>query len=102
MATTLFRNVILSTALTCLTGVISACGSSVQGTYANDTVGIALELKSGGQARFTSSLGDADVCAYTVEGRKITLDCKHDKVIFTIGDDGSLTAPFLGTLRKTK
>jgi len=102
MTTTLFRKVICAATLTCLSCLMLACGSGVQGTYANDTVGIVVELKSGGQATFTSSLGDADVCTYTVDGKKITLDCKHDKMVFTVHDDGSLTAPFFGTLRKTK
>jgi hypothetical protein len=60
------------------------------------------EFKSGGQATFTSSLGDADVCTYKVDGKKLTLDCKHDNVVFTIHDEGSLTAPFFGTLQKSR
>ena len=88
--------------LLCLCGAVVACGSSIEGTYANDTMGIVVELKSGGQATFTSSLGDNDACTYKVDGKKLTLDCKHDKVVFTIHDDGSLTAPFFGTLRKSK
>ena len=82
--------------------VIAACGSGIEGTYANDTVGIVLELRSGGKATFTSSLGDNDTCSYKVDGNKLTLDCKHDKVVFVVHDDGSLTAPFFGTLRKSK
>lgn len=83
--------------------ISAACGDSgVQGTYASDTMGVVVELKSGGQATFTSSLGDNDACTYKVGGDNLTLDCKHDKVVFAIHRDGSLTAPFFGTLRKSK
>src|SRR5215469_16046557 len=88
--------------LLCLCGALISCGSSIEGTYANDNMGILIELKSGGQATFTSSLGDNDACTYKVDGKKLTLACRRDKVVFTIHDDGSLTAPFFGTLRKTK
>ena len=86
----------------CMCGAVIACGSGIEGTYANDTMGIVVELKSGGQATFTSSLGDNDACTYKVDGKKLTLDCKHDKVVFTIHDDGSLNAPFFRHAAKIK
>lgn len=97
-----FRKTISPALLLCLAAVMFACGSSIEGTYANDAMGIVVELKSGGHATFASSLGDNDACTYKVDGSKLTLECRRDKVVFTIHDDGSLTAPFFGTLRKSK
>ena len=97
-----FRKTASPALLLCLAAVMFACGSSIEGTYANDAMGIVVELKSGGHATFTSSLGDNDACTCRVDGSKLTLECRHDKVVPTIHDDGSLTAPFFGTLRKSK
>lgn len=82
----------------------AACGSKVQGTYSNANGGIMLELKSGDQATLTIA-GEARACTYKVDGNQLALDCKGDKVVFTIHDHGSLTGPpgsFIGALRKTK
>jgi len=97
-----FRKAILFALLLCMGAAMFECGTSIEGTYANDAMGIVVELKSGGHATFTSSLGDNDACSYKVDGSKLTLECRHDKVVFVIHDDGSLTAPFFGTLRKSK
>jgi|GEM_PF-898897 len=82
------------------------CGSSVQGTYSDPNGAITLELKSGGKAAFTF-MGETAQCNYTVDGKKLMLDCKGDpgKVTLTIQDDGSLTGPpgtFMPPLRKRK
>ena len=77
-------------------------GSGVEGTYSNDTAGLALELKPGGIATFTSSLGDKNACTYTVSHSRLLLACKNDKVDFAINRDRSLTAPFFGTVRKAR
>jgi hypothetical protein len=75
-------------------------GSGVEGTYSNGTEGLVLQLKPGGIATFTSGLGDANVCNYAVNHSQLLLTCKNDKVDFAINRDGSLTAPFFGTVRK--
>jgi hypothetical protein len=77
-------------------------GKGVEGTYSNDAKGLVVELKPGGIATFTSSLGDTNHCAYAVNHSKLLLVCKHDKVEFAINRDGSLTAPFFGTVRKAR
>jgi hypothetical protein len=82
----------------------ASCGSKVAGTYSDTNGGIMLELKSGGQATFTFA-GEVTPCTYKVDGNKLMLECKGDKKVFTIHDDGSLTGPpgsFMGALRKTK
>ncbi len=77
-------------------------GSGVEGSYSNDTAGLALELKPGGIATFTYSLGDRNACTYAVNHSRLLLACKNDKVDFAINRDGSLTAPFFGTVRKAR
>lgn len=77
-------------------------GSGVEGTYSNDAAGLALELNPGGIATVTSSLGDRNACSYAVSRSTLLLACKNDKVDFAINRDGSLTAPFFGTVRKAR
>ena len=76
--------------------------SGVEGTYSNDAGGLVLELKSGGIATFTSSLGDTHACTYAVNRSELMLACKNDKVDFAMNRDGSLSAPFFGTVRKAR
>ena len=102
----LFRNVTLAAILICVSYAIAACGSSLKGTYSDASGNIVLELKSGGEASF-SLITQIASCSYTVNGDKLTLDCKGElgKVILTIHDDGSLTGPpegFLPILRRKK
>ena len=77
-------------------------GSGVEGNYSNDTESLVLQLRPGGVATFTSGLGDTNVCAYAVNHSELLLTCKNDKVDFAINRDGSLTAPFFGTVRKAR
>jgi hypothetical protein len=80
----------------------SACGSKVQGTYSDANGAFTLELRSGGNASFTFE-GETQACTYSVDGKKLMLDCKGDKTVFTIHADGSLTGPqgsFMPALRK--
>jgi hypothetical protein len=82
----------------------SACGSKVQGTYSDANGAFILKLRSGGNASLTFA-GETQACAYKVDGNKIALDCKGDKTVLTIHDDGSLTGPpgtFIPALRKSK
>lgn len=77
-------------------------GSGVEGKYSNDAAGLALELKPGGIATFTSGLGDRNTCTYAVSHSTLLLACKNDNVAFAINRNGSLTAPFFGTVRKAR
>ena len=82
----------------------SACGSKVQGTYSDASGAFILELTSGGDASFTFA-GETQACSYKVDGNKLMLNCKGDKTVLTIHDDGSLTGPpgtFMPALRKSK
>jgi hypothetical protein len=82
--------------------VTAACGSKVSGTYSNENGFVVLDLRSGGKASLTM-MGEVTECTFTVDGDKLTLECKGDKLVFTIHDDGSLTGPgFIGMLRKKK
>ncbi|MGA8111837.1 MAG: hypothetical protein WBD46_10145 [Acidobacteriaceae bacterium] len=82
-----------------------AC-SGIQGTYADVSHSVILELKSGGKATFTA-MGDSASCTYAASGKKLTLNCGGDAGtnVFTIMDDGSLAGPpgtFIPTLLKQK
>ena len=89
-------------ALLCAVLASAACGSKVNGTYSNENGMIVLDVRSGGKASLTL-MGQVAECTYEVEKEKLTLDCKGDKSVFVIHDDGSLTGPgFVGLLRKKK
>jgi hypothetical protein len=78
--------------------------SDTPGTYSDRGGAITLELKSGGKATLTF-MGDPASCIYKVDGKKLLLDCKKEKLTFTIHDDGSLTGPpetGMPALRKSK
>lgn len=106
MKRTQLRRHILFAAIAAAAFVLSSCGSKVQGTYSDPSGAVTLELRSGGQARFTF-MGEEDTCTYIVKDMKVDLACKGPagNVELTIHDDGSLTGPpgtFMPALRKTK
>lgn len=89
-----------------LFALVAACSSAPTGTYTDTMGAVILELRSGGNARFTFS-GDVLDCNYTSSKTTLTLTCKGDTspTVFTIHDDGSLTGPpgtFMPPLRKQK
>lgn len=86
--------------------LVPGCSSGPSGTYTDANGAVILELRSGGNARFTFS-GDVQDCTYTSTKANLTLTCKGDATptLFTIHDDGSLTGPaetFMPPLRKVK
>jgi hypothetical protein len=86
--------------------LVSGCHSGPGGTYTDTMGAVILELRSGGDARFTFS-GDVQDCRYTSNSATLTLTCKGDAspTVFAIHDDGSLTGPpgsFMPPLRKQK
>jgi hypothetical protein len=85
-----------------LLGLVTACGSKLNGTYTNPSGIAMLELKSGGKA--TMGLGgETRDCSYTEDGKQVRLTCAGDRISLRINDDGSLFAPgFAGVMRKTK
>ena len=70
----------------------TACGNSVQGAYSDMSGAFILEVWPGGEATLTFQ-GEAMPCTYRVDKNQLMLDCKGDKTVFTIHDDGSLTGP---------
>jgi len=81
----------------CAALVLTGCfafGNPLQGVYYDQTGGISLDLKSGGDATFTFA-GESSPCTYTVKGEKLTVACKGDAgtTVFTIRQDGSLAPP---------
>jgi hypothetical protein len=107
-----FRNLILGATAFCLTCALASCGSganstgsSVIGTYSDPSGSFVLDVRSGGAATYTS-VGATFSCTYTTAGDKLTLSCQGQtaKTVFTIHDDGSLTAQdsVARTLRRSK
>lgn len=100
------RTAILSAGFSALLVAIAGCTSSLSGTYTDANGAVILELRSGGNARFTFT-GDVEDCTYTSTKTNVMLTCKGDAkpTVFTIHDDGSLTGPaetFMPPLRKVK
>lgn len=100
--TTLVALGLLGSALSLVPG----CSSGPSGTYTDANGAVILELRSGGNARFTFS-GEVQDCTYSSTKANLTLTCKGDTspTLFTIHDDGSLTGPaesFMPPLRKVK
>jgi hypothetical protein len=81
--------------------VAAGCESKrIEGTYADATGTIVLELKKGGAARFTDPTRSEE-CTYSVAADTIPLTCPAGEHLFAIGQDGSLTTPNItGALKK--
>ena len=96
------RAVITKAAVVLSVGTFAAgCESKrIEGTYADATGTIVLELKKGGAARFTDPTRSEE-CKYSVETDTVPVSCPAGEHIFAIGQDGSLTTPSItGTLKK--
>jgi hypothetical protein len=66
-----------------------SCGGGIEGTYGDPNGPTKLELKSGGKATFTVMNQPTD-CTYTVDKKKVTLDCKQgEPVVLTLSDDNT-------------
>jgi hypothetical protein len=86
--------------------LLLGCNSGLRGTYTDANGAVILELRSGGKANFTF-MGDVQDCTYETSGKQLTLTCKGagGKTVFSVHDDGSLTAvagSFMPPLRKEK
>jgi len=97
---------LIALSLTSILPLAIGCSSGPTGTYTDAMGAVILELRSGGNARFTFS-GDVQDCTYTSTKTNLALTCKGDTgpTLFTIHDDGSLTGPpgtFMPPLRKQK
>jgi hypothetical protein len=83
--------------------VILAAGCEskrIEGTYADATGTIVLELRNGGTARFTDPTRSED-CTYSIATDSIPVTCPTGEHMFAVGQDGSLTSPtILGALKR--
>ena len=94
--------IVLIAALVAVIPAIGGCGPNMEGTYTNTGGMVTLDLKSGGKATLTL-MGETNPCTYKVNGDQLLLDCKQNKVDFTIHDDGSLSGPgLIGSIKKSK
>lgn len=94
---------VVVTVAVALSGGIFAAGCEVkrtEGTYADATGTIVLELKKGGAARLTDP-SRSEVCKYSVAVDSIPVTCPAGEHVFAVGKDGSLTTPNItGALKK--
>jgi hypothetical protein len=81
--------------------LVAGCESKrIEGTYADATGTIVLELRNGGTARFTDPTRSED-CTYSVATDSIPVTCPTGEHMFAVGQDGSLTSPtILGALKR--
>ena len=73
--------------------VLAGCGKSVSGsTYEGTGGAFTVQFQSSGKAVTTIAGQNAD-CTYTEDSKTVTLTCAGQPLVFTINDDGSLSAP---------
>ena len=81
---------------------IAGCGGVSGHTYQTAGGLMQIEFQSGGKANV--SLGpQKTACTYTEDSKTVTVTCEGDKIVFTIGSDGSLNPPsgnFIGPLTR--
>jgi len=78
--------------------LLSACGSKLNGEYADKTGAVSYTFKSGDKV-LMSAIGIETEGRYEVDGNKVKVENNGQNIIFTINDDGSLQSPF-GKLKK--
>lgn len=105
MKTFLLRNSLIFI-VTCGSVIATSCMSCMNpllGKYYDESGGIILDLKSGGDATFTFA-GQPNTCTYTVKGAQLNLACKGEasSMGFTVDKDGSLIpkSEFVTRMRK--
>lgn len=79
--------------------LLSACGSKINGTYANDDV--SYTFGSNGKVS-ASTMGMEVEMNYEVDGNKIKLITPQGNMILTLLDDGSIKGPMGLKLTKQK
>jgi len=78
--------------------LLSACGSKLNGEYADKTGAVSYTFKSGDKV-LMSTIGIETEGRYEVDGNKVKVESNGQNIIFTILEDGSLKTPF-GNLKK--
>jgi hypothetical protein len=86
--------------LSIATLTVGCKGNRIEGTYADASGTIVLELKTGGRAQFTNRTS-SEACTYHVTTDTIPVICPAGDHMFVMGQDGRLTAPsVIGALRR--
>jgi outer membrane lipopolysaccharide assembly protein LptE/RlpB len=80
--------------------LLSACGSKLDGTYADKNGMLSYTFKSNGKT-YQSAMGMEVELDYEVDGNKIKLVTPQGNMIMTLLDDGSIESP-MGILTKQK
>ena len=78
--------------------ILSACGSKLNGEYADKLGVVSYNFKSGNKVYF-SALGIESEGNYQIDGNKLKVESNGQNIIFTILEDGSINTPF-GKLTK--
>jgi outer membrane lipopolysaccharide assembly protein LptE/RlpB len=81
--------------------LLSACGSKLDGTYADEKEMINVTFKSNGKVS-QSAMGMETEMNYEVEGNKIKILMPQGAIVWTLQDDGSILGPVGIKLTKRK
>lgn len=76
----------------CACLLLTACGSPVEGTYA-DQMGMTTYTFKGKDKVYMSVMGNETELKYSVDDDKIKIEGPQGNMIFTRNDDGSLIGP---------
>lgn len=70
--------------------LLSACGSSVEGTYADEGGRWELKLEADGKAILDGGVGGPGELTYEIDGDKIKLSADETNLDATFNNDGSI------------
>ena len=85
-------------ALLALVFLLAACGSKLNGEYADKLGLVSYKFESGNKVYF-SALGVESEGQYEIDGNKVKVESNGQNIIYTILEDGSINTPF-GILTK--
>lgn len=78
--------------LLCAALLLSACGSGLDGTYADKDGMVSYTFNSGGKMT-QSAMGMEVEMKYEIDGKKVKLITPQGNLILTLLDDGSIQGP---------
>jgi hypothetical protein len=98
-----FRKILIAAMIASLSFSIIACSSSLEGKYANGTGMVVIEFNKD-KAFVTMGALTAEG-SYTIDGDKVIIAAKGEKIVLTRNSDGSLSGPedsLIGRLTKQR
>ena len=86
--------------LACCVLLLTACGSKLDGTYADQMGMSKYTFKSNGKV-VVDTFGFASELLYEVDGDKLKIDGPQGNMLLTIKDDGTINGPMGIVLKKS-